>query len=157
MNLAAFAIAGAVAREGVTCARPAAQPEGGGWPKCVLQRGHTPQALFNKPERSLMFARSALALALVAAASLAHADAKVLKKVAPDYPGEAVKKNITAGSVRAKIAIAGDGKVSGVDIVEAEPKRVFDRAAVDALSQWKFEGTGAPQTHEVKLVFKSED
>ncbi|PTT76752.1 hypothetical protein DBR42_26395 [Pelomonas sp. HMWF004] len=104
-----------------------------------------------------MFARTALALALVAAASLAHADAKVLKKVAPEYPNEAVKKNISAGSVRAKIAIAGDGKVSGVEVVEAEPKRVFDRAAVEALSQWKFEGTGAAQTHEVKLVFKSED
>ena len=33
----------------------------------------------------------------------------------------------------AKIAIAGDGKVSNVEVVEAEPKRVFDRAAVDAL------------------------
>lgn len=104
-----------------------------------------------------MFARSALALALVAAASLAHADAKVLKKVAPEYPAEASRKNITTGSVRAKIAIAGDGKVANVEVVEAEPKRVFDRAAVDALSQWKFEGTGATQTHEVKLVFKSED
>ena len=104
-----------------------------------------------------MFARSAVALALVVAASLAHADAKVLKKVAPEYPNEAVKKNISAGSVRAKMSIAGDGKVSNVEVVEAEPKRVFDRAAIDALSQWKFEGTGAPQTHEVKLVFKSED
>lgn len=104
-----------------------------------------------------MFVRSAIALTLVAAASLAQADAKILKKVAPEYPSEASRKNITAGSVRAKINIAGDGKVAGVDIVEAEPKRVFDRAAVDALSQWKFEGTGSAQTHEVKLVFKSED
>ncbi len=104
-----------------------------------------------------MFVRSALALALLAAASLAPADAKVLKKVAPEYPAEAARKNITTGSVRAKIAIAGDGKVSNVEVVEAEPKRIFDRAAVDALSQWKFEGTGAAQTHEVKLVFKSED
>lgn len=104
-----------------------------------------------------MLARSAIALALVAAAALAHADAKVLKKVAPEYPNEAVKKNITAGSVRAKMNIAGDGKVSGVEVVEAEPKRVFDRVAIDALSQWKFEATGAVQTHEVKLVFKSED
>lgn len=104
-----------------------------------------------------MFARTALALALVAAASLAHADAKILKKVAPEYPGEAMKRNITTGSVRAKMSIAGDGKVSSVEVVEAEPKRVFDRAAIDALSQWKFEGTGAAQTHEVKLVFRSED
>lgn len=121
----------------------------------VIRRMSSP----SQPDRKTfpMFVRSAIALALVAAASLAHADAKVLKKVAPEYPGEAARKNITAGSVRAKIAIAGDGKVSGVDIVEAEPKRVFDRAAIDALSQWKFEGTGAAQTHEVKLVFKSED
>lgn len=104
-----------------------------------------------------MFVRSALAIALAAAATLAHADAKVLKKVAPEYPNEAVKKNINNGSVRAKMTIAGDGKVSNVEVVEAEPKRIFDRAAVDALSQWKFEGTGAAQTHEVKLVFKSED
>lgn len=104
-----------------------------------------------------MFARSALALALVAAASLSHADVKVLKKVPPEYPSEAVKKNISSGSVRAKMSIAGDGKVSSVEVVEAEPKRVFDRAAIEALSQWKFEGTGAAQTHEVKLVFKSED
>ena len=104
-----------------------------------------------------MSSRFVIALALVAAASLAHADAKVLKKVAPEYPGEAIKKNITAGSVRAKLNIGGDGKVANVEVVEAEPKRVFDRAAVDALSQWRFEGTGAAQTHEVKLVFKSED
>lgn len=104
-----------------------------------------------------MFARSLLAVVLAASASLVHADAKVLKKVAPEFPGEAARKSITAGSVRAKIAIAGDGKVSGVEVVEAEPKRVFDRAAIEALSQWRFEGTGAPQTHEVRLVFRSED
>lgn len=104
-----------------------------------------------------MSSRFVIAFALVAAASLAHADAKVLKKVAPEYPGEAIKRNITAGSVRAKLNIGGDGKVANVEVVEAEPKRVFDRAAVDALSQWRFEGTGAAQTHEVKLVFKSED
>ncbi|MFN3302244.1 MAG: energy transducer TonB [Roseateles sp.] len=104
-----------------------------------------------------MFIRTALALALAASATLAHAEVKVLKKVPPEYPSEAIKKNISAGSVRAKIAITGDGKVSGVEVVEAEPKRVFDRAAVEALSQWKFEGTGAAQTHEVKLVFRSED
>jgi protein TonB len=104
-----------------------------------------------------MSARFVIALALAAVASLAHADAKVLKKVPPEFPGEAARKNITTGTVRAKIAIAGDGKVSGVEVVEADPKKVFDRATVDALSQWKFEGTGAAQTHEVKLVFKSED
>jgi protein TonB len=104
-----------------------------------------------------MFARSLLALALATSATLAHSEAKVLRKVAPDFPSEAARKSIAAGSVRAKLAIAGDGKVSGVEVLEAEPKRIFDRAAVDALTQWRFEGTGAPQTHEVKLVFRAED
>lgn len=104
-----------------------------------------------------MFVRTALALTLAASATLSHAEVKVLKKVPPEYPNEAIKKNISSGSVRAKIAIAGDGKVSNVEVVEAEPKRVFDRAAIEALSQWKFEGTGSAQTHEVKLVFRSED
>ncbi len=103
-----------------------------------------------------MFVRTALAIALAASATLAQADVKVLKKVPPEYPNEAVKRNINSGSVRAKIAIAGDGKVSGVDIVEAEPKRVFDRAVKSALMEWKFE-PGEKATHEVKLVFKNED
>lgn len=104
-----------------------------------------------------MTTRFILALALTAASALAHADAKVLKKVAPEFPSEATRKSISTGTVRAKMAIAGDGKVSGVEVVEAEPKRVFDRATIEALSQWRFEGTGAAQSHEVRLVFKNED
>ena len=42
------------------------------------------------------------------------------------------------------------------EIVEAEPKRVFDRAVKAALMEWKFE-PGEKTTHEVKLVFKNED
>jgi periplasmic protein TonB len=88
---------------------------------------------------------------------LAMAAPKVLKKVPPEFPAEAVRKNITAGTVRAKLFIAPDGKVSEVEVVEAEPKRVFDRAATDALREWRFEGSGDKQTHELKLVFRNDD
>jgi len=104
-----------------------------------------------------MFIRTALLVSLLAAASLVQASPKVLKKVPPEFPVEAVRKNVTAGTVRAKLAIAGDGKVTEVEIVEAEPKRVFERAAADALREWRFEGTGDKQTHEVKLVFRNDD
>ena len=93
---------------------------------------------------------------LIVVAPAAHADPKIIKKVPPEFPPEAVKKGISAGSVKAKLTIEADGKVSAVEIVEAEPKRVFDRAVKAALMEWKFEA-GEKGTHEVKLVFKNED
>lgn len=104
-----------------------------------------------------MFLRTAVIVSLLAVAGLVQASPKVLKKVPPEYPAEAVRKNVNAGTVRAKLSIAGDGKVAEVEIVEAEPKRVFDRAAAEALREWRFEGTGAAQTHEVKLVFRNDE
>ena len=101
--------------------------------------------------------RSATVLAATLMLALAaHATPKVVKKVPPEFPAEAVKKGISAGSVKAKLTIEADGKVSAVEIVEAEPKRVFDRAVTLALMEWKFE-PGEKATHEVKLVFKNED
>lgn len=104
---------------------------------------------------------SILRSATVLAASLmlalaAHAVPKVVKKVPPEFPTEASKKGISTGVVKAKLTIEADGKVSDVEILEAEPKRVFDRAVKQALMEWKFE-PGEKASHEVKLVFKNED
>jgi periplasmic protein TonB len=86
----------------------------------------------------------------------ASATPKVVKKVPPEFPTEAAKKGISAGTVKAKLNVEADGKVSTVEILEAEPKRVFDRAVTTALLEWKFE-PGEKGSHEVKLVFKNED
>ncbi|MFN3861214.1 MAG: TonB family protein [Roseateles sp.] len=99
---------------------------------------------------------AALLLASLMVALAAQAAPKVIKKVPPEFPAEASKKGISTGSVKAKLIIEADGKVSDVEIVEAEPKRVFDRAVKVALMEWKFE-PGEKTTHEVKLVFKNED
>ncbi|MFG6463087.1 energy transducer TonB [Roseateles sp. DXS20W] len=105
---------------------------------------------------SILRSVSVLAASLMFAVAAAHAAPKVVKKVPPEFPSEAAKKGISAGSVKAKLIIEADGKVSDVEIVEAEPKRVFDRAVKAALMEWKFE-PGEKTTHEVKLVFKNED
>lgn len=97
------------------------------------------------------------ALAVLMSAGLAMAAPKVIKKVPPEFPTEAARKNINAGSVRAKLTIGPDGTVLEVEIVEAEPKRVFDRASIEALKGWKFEGTGQKETHEIKLVYRNEE
>lgn len=102
------------------------------------------------------FVRST-ALAVLMSAGLAMAAPKVIKKVPPEFPAEAARKSINAGSVRAKLTIGPDGTVLEVEIVEAEPKRVFDRASIEALKAWKFEGTGQKETHEIKLVYRNEE
>lgn len=104
---------------------------------------------------SLLRSAAVLAASLMLALA-AHATPKVVKKVPPEFPREAAQKGISTGSVKAKLTIEADGKVSGVEILEAEPKRVFDRAVKEALMEWKFE-PGEKATHEVKLVFKNED
>lgn len=103
--------------------------------------------------RSLLLS---LSLALLAA-NLAHATPKVVKKVPPEFPADAVRKNISAGSVKAKLTIGPDGKVIEVEILESEPKRVFDRVSIEALKEWRFEPAADKQTHEVKLVFRNDE
>jgi len=104
---------------------------------------------------SLLRSATVLAAGLMLALA-AHATPKVIKKVPPDFPREATQKGISTGVVKAKLNIEADGKVSSVEILEAEPKRVFDRAVTSALMEWKFE-PGEKGSHEVKLVFKNED
>ena len=98
-----------------------------------------------------------VALILSLALGAAYATPKVVKKVPPEFPAEAVRKNITAGTVRAKLTIGPDGKVIDVEIVEAEPKRIFDRVSIDALKEWRFEPSPDKQTHEVKLVYRNDE
>ena len=102
--------------------------------------------------RGLLGLPAALALSMGA-----HATPKIVKKVPPEFPAEAARQSISQGSVRAKMNIDPDGKVSGVEILEAEPRKVFDKAVTRALMDWKFEPSGQKETHEVKLVFKNED
>jgi protein TonB len=105
----------------------------------------------------MSFLRSATVLATSLMLALAaHATPKVIKKVPPDFPAEASRKGISTGSVKAKLTIEADGKVSDVEILDSEPKRVFDRAVKSALMDWRFE-PGEKGSHEVKLVFRNED
>jgi periplasmic protein TonB len=100
-----------------------------------------------------VLAVGALALSLAAQA----ATPKVIKKVPPEFPREAAQQSITSGVIKAKMAIDAEGKVTEVTIVEAEPRRVFDRAVTRALMDWRFEPSGEKQSHEVKLVFRNDD
>jgi TonB family protein len=56
--------------------------------------------------------------------------------------------------VTARLQIDASGNVSNVEVVDAKPRRVFDRAVIQALSEWKY-NEGAPgRVVEVEIAFK---
>jgi periplasmic protein TonB len=79
----------------------------------------------------------------------------------PEYPRKAAMQGIQ-GWVRLRFDITALGTVENVEVVEAEPKRVFDMSAKRALLKWKYrpkmeEGKPVPQKGEmVQLDFKLE-
>jgi protein TonB len=100
---------------------------------------------------------AATALSFAASLAIAQTAPKIVKKVPPEFPSEAARASVSSGVVKAKMAIDGEGKVTDVSIVEAEPRKVFDKAVKTALMGWRFEPNGGAQSYEVRLVFKSED
>ena len=78
----------------------------------------------------------------------------MLTRVDPEFPREAVKAGADSGSFRARMTLDAGGVVTRVDIVEAMPRRVFDRAVVQALSQWRFSEGAAGRTVETEVAFR---
>jgi len=74
----------------------------------------------------------------------------------PDFPREAVNAGVAQGSVRARLTVDAAGRVSAVDIVDAQPRRVFDRAVTRTLSRWTFEPGASGRTTDVEIAFRRE-
>lgn len=64
-------------------------------------------------------------------------DFQLLKKVNASYPPQAIRAR-TQGWVELSFTITASGSVEDVEVVNANPRRIFDREAIRALSQWKF-------------------
>jgi periplasmic protein TonB len=76
-----------------------------------------------------------------------------IERVEPVYPREAIKDNIASGKVVARLQVDEKGLVTSVTIVEANPRRVFDREVIRALSQWKFKPEGDRYIAEIEITF----
>jgi protein TonB len=64
-------------------------------------------------------------------------DAVPQVRIQPDYPISARQKGIE-GWVDVRFNVAPDGSVKDPVVVDADPKRIFDRAAVQAVKSWKY-------------------
>lgn len=87
----------------------------------------------------LAAAESALRLArLPAPAPPPQAAPKRTKYVAPRYPQDALEDG-TEGWVDLTFSVTAEGDVTDVRVEAAEPRNRFERAAIAAVRQWKFE------------------
>jgi protein TonB len=84
----------------------------------------------------------------------APAALKLVSRVDPDFPREAVQAGVDQGSVKARMTLDASGNVTRVEIVEASPRRVFDRAVVRALSQWRYSDGAAGRTVDMEVAFR---
>jgi protein TonB len=96
-----------------------------------------------------------LALGATLLVSLAAAaQMRPVSRVEPEFPREAQLASIDKGRVKARLTIDATGEVTRVDIVESNPRRIFDRAVTRSLSQWRYEKGADGRTVEVELDFK---
>ena len=80
-------------------------------------------------------------------------DLKAVSRVEPEFPREALKSGTEKGKVKARMTVDGGGEVSRVEIIDANPRRVFDHAVVRALSQWEFNPGAAGRSMDVEIGF----
>jgi TonB family protein len=74
---------------------------------------------------------------------------RVIERVEPKYPLKAAEEKIE-GSVVLKFDINSNGDVQDVEVMNGIPAYVFDRVAITALKQWKYDANG--KYHKNQLV-----
>jgi len=79
-----------------------------------------------------------------------EATRKVIARTAPTYPELAKRMHVT-GKVKLEVVVAPSGLVKSVTLVGGSP--VFERSAVEAVKQWKFEPAQAETKAIIALEF----
>ncbi|HUP30436.1 MAG TPA: TonB family protein [Usitatibacter sp.] len=87
-------------------------------------------------------------------AAAASGDAKVVSRVDPEFPREALQAGAAKGRVKARMTVARNGEVVRVEILDAEPRRVFDRAVVKTLALWRFDTGSDGRAVEIDVEFR---
>ena len=86
--------------------------------------------------------------------SNAGGEMRPVYKVDPEFPSEAMRAGAVRGKVVARMTLDASGKVTNVEIVDALPRRLFDRAVQRALADWRYAEGSAGRVVEVEVAFR---
>lgn len=84
-----------------------------------------------------VFAAAFVATGLMAAPSLAMDERELVEAEAPSFPRAAQRRGIE-GHVVVRYNVSPEGAVTDVEVVEAQPSGVFERAVMRALEGWRY-------------------
>jgi protein TonB len=95
--------------------------------------------------------------ASAAAAGGPTSEAVLVKSAEPNYPPTALRSH-QSGWVIVSFTIMPNGRTDNVTVVSSQPRRVFDRAAMDAVSRYRFtpamrDGVAVPSVRSQKIEF----
>ncbi len=77
---------------------------------------------------------------------------RAISTPAPQYPPAALRSG-ESGEVVVEFTVNPDGSVSNPRVVRANPPRVFDRAALNAVRNWRFQPVGSATTTRRTIAF----
>ena len=72
---------------------------------------------------------------------------RLVERIEPEYPSAAIRRDVE-GRVVLEFTISHTGRVQDIVVVESTPAGAFDRAATDALTQWRY----TPRTEDGQPV-----
>lgn len=78
-----------------------------------------------------------------------------IKRMEPRYPVEAARKG-QFGYVTLRLLVDEAGKVAAVDTLDSFPKQVFEKSAIAALKQWRYQADGQKHIRKINLSFALE-
>ena len=70
-------------------------------------------------------------------AAPASTPAVLVRSVNPRYPTQA-QRSRASGFVVVSFTVTSEGRTSNIKVVDAQPRHVFERAAIDAVERWEF-------------------
>ncbi|NHF65294.1 energy transducer TonB [Xanthomonas hortorum] len=138
-------------REAAAAQQIAAQQEAARQQSAEAERQAAARRQAETPAPAPAATRPAPAAAPAAAAPSAQS-LRPISTPAPRYPPEALRAG-TSGEVLVELTVGTDGSITASRVLRANPPRVFDREALNAVKRWRFEPVAAPVTTRRTLSF----